>query len=204
MPFIYPKLNRFKKYTGKGIQVVGDGISVDGEGLASIQQVGDNKYVYTGLSTSTLQSSFEYQVKVKNNQDKFCQVLTTNLPGYPEVELWFSPTVILFTGYYNQYGGTSFSFSISHETELEEWYYITVKFDKDISIYTLDLRDSDYNLLNTKSLVPTRTIVDRGSSIIMGYSVDGTSLSYSSSYFIDLSETFIKNGEGEIISPWNL
>ena len=181
-------------YTGNGITRYGS-VKIDENGIASGFS-NTNNIILTSLNCSSLSDGFEFQVKAKNNVNSetiFCESTTdgdSNVCFY--VALSNHNTSI--ASWYNELMyGTGFSFG----TIPDKMHYFRYKYSNNTMYFKL--LDEDMNVLFEQS--EPLTLHLRNRTFMFGRNHD---YHYQSPYLsIDLSETWFKDKDGNLISSWN-
>lgn len=181
-------------YTGNGITKRGN-VKIDENGIASGFSNRSNT-ILTSLNCMSLNDGFELQIKAKNNvnsQTIFCE---STLNGDSNVcfciALGNNDTDV--GSYYNGYvHAVKFSFG----TIPDKMHYFKYKYLND-TIY-FKLLDEDMNVLFEQSA--SMHIQFRSRTFVFGRAMDNW---YQSPYIsVDLSETWFKDKDGNLISSWN-
>lgn len=181
-------------YTGNGITKRGN-VKIDENGIASGFSNSSN-IILTSLNCMSLNDGFELQVKAKNNvnsQTIFCESALngdSNVCFY--IALGNNDTDV--GSYYNGYvHAVKFSFG----TIPDKMHYFRYKYLND-TIY-FKLLDEDMNVLFEQSA--SMHIQFRNRTFVFGRAMNNW---YPSPYIsIDLSETWFKDKDGNLISSWN-
>lgn len=181
-------------YTGNGITKRGN-VKIDENGIASGFSNNSNT-ILTSLNCLSLNDGFEFQVKANNNvnsQTIFCE---STLGGDSNVcfciALGNRDTDI--GSYYNGY---IYTVRFSFDTIPDKMHYFRYKYLND-TIY-FKLLDEDMNVLFEQSA--SMHIQFRNRTFIFGRAMSNW---YQSPYIsIDLSETWFKDKDGNLISSWN-
>ena len=181
-------------YTGNGITKNG-GVKIDENGIASGFSNANN-YILTSLNCSSLNDGFEFQVKAKNNvnsQTIFCESTLdgdSNICFYvalsnhsTEIASWFNRRLY----------STGFSFGILPD----KMHYYRYKYLNNTMYFKL--LDEDMNVLFEESKPLTLKLRNR--MFMFGRRAD--SYYQSPNLSIDLSETWFKDKDGNLISGWN-
>lgn len=180
-------------YTGNGITPHGS-VKIDENGIASGFS-NTNNYILTSLNCLSLNDGFEFQVKAKNNVDSETIFCESTLGGDYNVCLYISlcnnkTTVGSWDG---RLYGAGFSFS----TIPDKMHYFRYKYLNNTLYFKL--LDEDMNVLSEQSAPITYHFRNR--TILFGRNVDHN---FQSPYIsIDLSETWFKDKDGNLISSWN-
>ena len=200
MPFIYPKLNRFKKYTGKGLTPRGN-VRIDENGIATgFSNINYN--IVSDMTTAVFQKPFTVQIKYKINDNKWGCLFTTTYDGYPAIEFSGTNDHINFIYYSTKSGSQNLVVSVfSDDQKIGEWRYLYAKFDGEK--YVIEIRNKNIQTIDSKEVI-SAAVPRYQETLVIGRDVDYTNSAISTDYEIDLSETFILDGDGNVISSWNL
>ena len=180
-------------YTGNGITKNGS-VKIDENGIASGFSNANN-YVLTSLNCLSLSDGFEFQVKAKNNVDSETIFCESTLGGDYNVCLYISlcNNKTAVGGWNGHLYGTGFSFG----TIPDKMHYFRYKYSNNTLYFKL--LDEDMNVLSEQSAPVTYHFRNR--MFMFGRRVDNY---YQSPYLsIDLSETWFKDKDGNLISSWN-
>ena len=181
-------------YTGNGITPHGS-VKIDENSIASGFS-NTNNIILTSLNCLSLSDGFEFQVKAKNNvnsQTIFCESTLdgdSNICFY--VALGNHETAV--GSWYNR---RIYSAGFSFGTIPDKMHYFRYKYLNN-TIY-FKLLDEDMNVLFEQS--NPVTLHFRNRTFLFGRNVD---YNFQSPYIsIDLSETWFKDKDGNLISSWN-
>ena len=183
-------------YTGNGITPHGS-VKIDENSIASGFS-NKNNYVLTSLNCLSLSDGFEFQVKAKNLfTDSWTILCTSTLDGDSNVCFYVSQTKYkthVGSWYNGREYSVSFSFSAIPENKM---HYFRYKYSNN-TIY-FKLLDEDMNVLSEQSA--PFTIYFRNRTFMFGRNIDNYYQPSQTS--IDLSETWFKDKDGNLISSWN-
>lgn len=181
-------------YTGNGITPHGS-VKIDENSIASGFS-NKNNYVLTSLNCLSLSDGFEFQVKAKNNvnsQTIFCE---STLGGDSNV-CFYVALGNNSTEIGSPYNGRIYYATFSFGTIPDKMHYFKYKYSNN-TIY-FKLLDEDMNVLFEQSAPLTLHLRNR--TFIFGRNMENY---YQSPYIsIDLSETWFKDKDGNLISSWN-
>ena len=181
-------------YTGNGITPHGS-VKIDENSVASGFS-NTNNYILTSLNCLSLSSGFEFQVKAKYNVNSpsiFCE---STLGGDSNVCLYIALDNS-GTDIGSCYNGRIYSVRFSFGTIPDKMHYFRYKYLNN-TIY-FKLLDEDMNVLFEQS--KPLTLQFRNRTFLFGRNLDNY---YQSPYTsIDLSETWFKDKDGNLISSWN-
>ena len=184
-------------YTGNGITRYGS-VKIDENSIASGFS-NRNNYLLTSLNCSSLSDGFEFQVKAKNNVNSSSIFCESTLDGDSNVCLYISlNTIKNYSSIGSWYNGreywTRFYFVPIPENKM---HYYRYKYLNNTMYFKL--LDEDMNVLFEDS--KPVTLHFRNRTFMFGRRADNY---YQSSYLsIDLSETWFKDKDGNLISSWN-
>lgn len=181
-------------YTGNGITPHGS-VKIDENSIASGFS-NRNNYILTSLNCLSLSDGFEFQVKAKNNvvsETIFCE---STLGGDSNVCFYIglSNHSTQIGSYYN---GRIYWAGFSFGTILTKMHYFRYKYLNNTMYFKL--LDEDMNVLFEES--KPLTLHFRNRTFLFGRNMENM---YQSPYIsIDLSETWFKDKDGNLISSWN-
>ena len=180
-------------YTGNGITPHGS-VKIDENSIASGFSNANN-YLLTSLNCLSLNDGFELQVKAKNNVDSetiFCESM---LGGDYNVCLYISlcnnKTVV------GSWNGHLYGAGFVFGTIPDKMHYFRYKYSNNTLYFKL--LDEDMNVLSEQSA--PLTLQFRNRTFLFGRRADNDYQSPHTS--IDLSETWFKDKDGNLISGWN-
>ena len=182
-------------YTGNGIKRYGS-VKIDENSIASGFS-NRNNYILTNLNCSSLSDGFEFQVKAKNNVDSESIFCESTLDGDSNVCLYISlcnHSTEVGSCYNGRIYYVRFSFVPIPENKM---HYFRYKYSNN-TIY-FKLLDEDMNVLFEES--KQLTFYFRNRTFLFGRRADNYYQSPNLS--IDLSETWFKDKDGNLISGWN-
>ena len=181
-------------YTGNGIKRYGS-VKIDENSIASGFS-NTNNYILTNLNCSSLSDGFEFQVKAKNNvnsQTIFCE---STLGGDPNI-CFYVALSNNSTDIASWYNGRLYGITIAFGTLPDKMHYYRYKYLNNTMYFKL--LDEDMNVLFEESKPLTLHLRNR--TFMFGRRVD---YNFQSPYVsIDLSETWFKDKDGNLISDWN-
>ena len=185
-------------YTGNGITPHGS-VKIDENNIASGFS-NRNNYLLTSLNCSSLSDGFEFQVKAKNN-GKSNSIFCESTSGGDSYQVCFYVainTIKNTSDIGSWYNGREYYVRFSFGTIPEnKMHYFRYKYLNN-TIY-FKLLDEDMNVLFEESKPLTLQLRNR--TIMFG---NNGSNDYQSPYMsIDLSETWFKDKDGNLISSWN-
>ena len=181
-------------YTGNGIARYGS-VKIDENSIASGFS-NTNNIILTSLNCLSLSNGFEFQVKAKNNVDSRTIFCESTLSGDSNV-CFYVALGNNSTEIASWDNGRNYWAEFSFGTIPDEMHYFRYKYLNN-TIY-FKLLDEDMNVLFEQSAPVTFHFRNR--TFLFGRNVD---YNYQSPYAsIDLSETWFKDKDGNLISSWN-
>ena len=183
-------------YTGNGITKNGN-VKIDENGIASGFSNANN-YILTSLNCLSLSDGFEFQVKARNNGKSVSIFCESTLNGDSNVCFYMGlNTIDNYASIWSLYNGRFYGATFSFGTIPDKMHYFRYKYLNN-TIY-FKLLDEDMNVLFEQS--KPLTLHFRNRTILFGRRADNE---YQSPYLsIDLSETWFKDKDGNLISSWN-
>ena len=181
-------------YTGNGITPHGS-VKIDENSIASGFS-NTNNIILTSLNCLSLSDGFEFQVKAKNNVDSQSIFCESTLGGDSNVCFFVAlgnHRTDIGSWYNGHFYGTGFSF----DTIPDKMHYFRYKYSNNTLYFKL--LDEDMNVLSEQSAPLTLHLRNR--AFLFGRNVDYNFQSPRIS--IDLSETWFKDKDGNLISSWN-
>ena len=181
-------------YTGNGIKPYGS-VKIDQNSIASGFSNTSN-IILTSLNCLSLSDGFEFQVKAKNNvnsQTIFCE---STLGGDSNV-CFYVALGNNSTDIGSPYNGRIYAARFSFGTIPDKMHYFRYKYLNNTMYFKL--LDEDMNVLFEQSAPLTLHLRNR--TFIFGRNMENY---YQSPHIsIDLSETWFKDKDGNLISSWN-
>ena len=181
-------------YTGNGITRYGS-VKIDENGIASGFS-NTNNIILTSLNCLSLSDGFEFQVKAKNNVNSETIFCESTLGGDSNICFYVAlgnHTTSIGSWYNGRLYGPAFSFG----TIPDKMHYYRYKYLNN-TVY-FKLLDEDMNVLFEQNKPVTLHLRNR--TFMFGNKYDNE---YQSPYLsIDLSETWFKDKDGNLISNWN-
>ena len=181
-------------YTGNGIKRYGS-VKIDENSIASGFSNTSN-IILTSLNCLSLSDGFEFQVKAKNNVDSESIICESTLDGDPNICFYIGLSNH-HTDIASWYNRRIYSASFSFGTIPDKMHYFRYKYANNTMYFKL--LDEDMNVLFEESKPVTLKLRNR--TFLFGRRLD---YHYQSPYLsIDLSETWFKDKDGNLISGWN-
>ena len=184
---------KIKNYTGNGIEPHGS-VKIDENSIASGFSNANN-YLLTSLNCLSLSDGFEFQVKGKNPVDLGSIFCESTLDGDPNACFYVSLTNYS-TEVGSYYNGHIYYADFSFGNISDKMHYFRYKYLNN-TIY-FKLLDEDMNVLFEES--KPLTLQFRNRTFYFG---NMGRLYQSPHMSIDLSETWFKDKDGNLISSWN-
>ena len=181
-------------YTGNGITPYGS-VKIDQNSIASGFSNTSN-IILTSLNCLSLSDGFEFQVKAKNNVNSESIFCESTLGGDSNV-CFYVALGNHRTEVGSHYNGRIYYVGFSFGTIPDKMHYFRYKYLNN-TIY-FKILDEDMNVLFEQSAPLTLHLRNR--TFIFGRNMENH---YQSPYIsIDLSETWFKDKDGNLISSWN-
>ena len=184
-------------YTGNGITPHGS-VKIDENNIASGFSNANN-YLLTSLNCLSLSDGFEFQVKAKNNGKSVSIFCESTLDGDPSECFHVGLNTNVNSAFMQSWDNgrlysTGFAFDPIPENKM---HYFRFKYANNTLYFKL--LDEDMNVLFEQSKPLTLHLRNR--TFMFGRRVDSN---FQSPYrSIDLSETWFKDKDGNLISDWN-
>ena len=180
-------------YTGNGITPHGS-VKIDENSIASGFS-NRNNYILTSLNCLSLSDGFEFQVKAKTSTDSISLFCESTLDG--DYNVCFYVALSNNRTDVGGWNGRLYSTRFDFDAIPDKMHYFRYKYLNN-TIY-FKLLDEDMNVLSEQSA--PFTIYFRNRTFMFGRRADNY---YQSPYLsIDLSETWFKDKDGNLISSWN-
>ena len=181
-------------YTGNGITPHGS-VKIDQNSIASGFS-NTNNIILTSLNCLSLSDGFEFQVKAKNNVNSETIFCESTLGGDSNICFYVAlgnHSTDIASWYNGRLYGVTFSFDIIPD----KMHYFRYKYLNNTMYFKL--LDEDMNVLFEQS--KPVTLHFRNRTFLFGRNMENY---YQSPYLsIDLSETWFKDKDGNLISSWN-
>ena len=193
--FISFYTKKIKNYTGNGITPYGS-VKIDENGIASGFSNTSN-IILTSLNCLSLSDGFEFQVKAKNNVDSLTIICESTLGGDSHVCFYIS-LCNNGTDIASWDNGHEYVAKFSFGTIPDKMHYFKYKYSNNTLYFKL--LDEDMHVLSEQSAPLTLHLRNR--TFMFGNGVYNV---HQSPYMsIDLSETWFKDKDGNLISSWNM
>ena len=182
-------------FTGNGITKNGN-VQIDKNGIASYF-VNNTDYVKTNLTSIDFFNAFEFQIKFKPQQDKNNYLIAWN--SRPRIEIAY------YTGHLDILEYTSSSDRFWYKglkVDIQDWCYFHCKREDDYYVFTI--YDNDFNVLcSAKSDYKIVEFTNLQPLILGQINWNDSIVINNTDLKIDLSETWFKDKDGNLISSWN-
>ena len=180
-------------FSGKGLIKRGS-VTLTDDGVASGFS-NTNNIILTSLNCLSLSDGFEFQVKAKNNVDSLSIFCESTLGG--DYNVCFYVALSNNRTDVGGWNGRLYSTGFSFDTIPDKMHYFRYKYSNNTLYFKL--LDEDMNVLSEQST--PFTLDFRNRTFMFGRNADNY---YQSPYLsIDLSETWFKDKDGNLISSWN-
>ena len=183
-------------FTGTGLIKSGN-VQIDENGIASYF-VNNTDHVKTNLTSVDFFNAFEFQIKFKPQQDKENYLIS--LYSIPRIEIAY------YTGHldileYKTSSGDRFYYK-GFKVDIRDWCYFHCKREDDYFIFTV--YDNDFNVLcSAKSDYKIVEFTNLQPLILGQINWNDSNVINNTGLKIDLSETWFKDKDGNLISSWN-
>ena len=189
--------NLIDNFTGTGLIKSGN-VKIDENGIASYF-VNNTDHVKTNLTSIDFFNAFEFQIKFKPQQDK--ENFLISWYSRPRIEIAY------YTGHLDilEYKTSSASDYFGYKglkVDIQDWCYFHCKREDDYYIFTI--YDNDFNVLcNAKSDYKIVEFTNLQPLILGQINWNDSNVINNTGLKIDLSETWFKDKDGNLISSWN-
>ena len=184
-------------FTGTGLIKSGN-VQIDENGIASYF-VNNTDHVKTNLTSIDFFNAFEFQIKFKPQQDKENYLISWY--SRPRIEIAY------YTGHLDilEYKTSSASDYFGYKglkVDIQDWCYFHCKREDDYYIFTI--YDNDFNVLcSAKSDYKIVEFTNLQPLILGQINWNNPIVINNTDLKIDLSETWFKDKDGNLISSWN-
>ena len=184
-------------FTGTGLIKSGN-VKIDENGIASYF-VNNTDYVKTNLTSIDFFNAFEFQIKFKPQQDK--ENFLISWYSRPRIEIAY------YTGHLDilEYKTSSASDYFGYKglkVDIQDWCYFHCKREDDYYVFTV--YDNDFNVLcSAKSDYKIVEFTNLQPLILGQINWNDPIVINNTGLKIDLSETWFKDKDGNLISSWN-
>lgn len=186
-------------FTGNGITKNGN-VKIDENGIAS-NFVSNTDYVKTNLNSVDFFNTFEFQIKFKPSLNKYDYLIAWYSNPHFEISHHKGNFSVLE---YKTSSLTSdyFWYKRQIKVDIQNWCYFHCKREDDYYIFTI--YDEDFNVLHsTKSDYKIVEFTNLQPLILGQINWNDSNVINNTDLKIDLSETWFKDKDGNLISSWN-
>ena len=184
-------------FTGTGLIKSGN-VQIDENGIASYF-VNNTDHVKTNLTSIDFFNAFEFQIKFKPQQDKENYLISWY--SRPRIEIAYYTGHLDILEYKTSSGSDYFGYK-GLKVDIRDWCYFHCKREDDYYIFTV--YDNDFNVLySAKSDYKIVEFTNLQPLILGQINWNDSNVINNTGLKIDLSETWFKDKDGNLISSWN-
>ena len=184
-------------FTGTGLIKSGN-VQIDENGIASYF-VNNTDHVKTNLTSIDFFNAFEFQIKFKPQQDKENYLISWY--SRPRIEIAYYTGHLDILEYKTSSGSDRFGYK-GLKVDIQDWCYFHCKREDDYYIFTV--YDNDFNVLcSAKSDYKIVEFTNLQPLILGQINWNDSNVINNTGLKIDLSETWFKDKDGNLISSWN-
>ena len=184
-------------FTGNGLIKSGN-VQIDENGIASYF-VNNTDHVKTNLTSIDFFNAFEFQIKFKPQQDKENYLISWY--SRPRIEIAYYTGHLDILEYKTSSGSDYFGYK-GLKVDIRDWCYFHCKREDDYYVFTV--YDNDFNVLcSAKSDYKIVEFTNLQPLILGQINWNDASVINNTDLKIDLSETWFKDKDGNLISSWN-
>ena len=184
-------------FTGTGLIKSGN-VQIDENGIASYF-VNNTDHVKTNLTSVDFFNAFEFQIKFKPQQDKENYLISWY--SRPRIEIAYYTGHLDILEYKTSSGSDYFGYK-GLKVDIRDWCYFHCKREDDYYIFTV--YDNDFNVLcSAKSDYKIVEFTNLQPLILGQINWNDSNVINNTGLKIDLSETWFKDKDGNLISSWN-
>lgn len=188
-----------KNYTGSGITKSGN-VQIDENGIASYF-VSNTDYVKTNLNSVDFFNAFEFQIKFKPSKNKRDYLIGWYSNPHFEIS-YYNNNFNILEYKTSSYTSDYFWYKRQIKVDIQNWCYFHCKREGDYYIFTI--YDEDFSVLySAKSDYKIAEFTNLQPLILGQINWNDTSVTNNTDLKIDLSETWFKDKDGNLISDWN-
>ena len=185
-------------YTGNGITKNGN-VKIDENGIASYF-VNNTDYVKTNLTSIDFFNAFEFQIKFKPQQDKHNYLI--GWYSRPHIEIAYYTGNLDIVEYKTSPGTGDHVAYKNFKVDIQDWCYFHCKREDDYYVFTV--YDNDFNVLCSAKSDNKIVEFSNLQPLILGQiNWNDSCVINNTDLKIDLSETWFKDKDGNLISSWN-
>lgn len=204
------------RFTGEGLTLVGnpDLIELSDRGVLHVKGYNNNNYLAaTNMNASTvLQKPFEFRIKFKilDPEYQVASIVSTNSPNYSVFQIVWdkrnNANYFWYLGFVSS-GSSKTNVSVTCPVDPKivdsgQWLYLSLKFTG--TEYTWTIEDESHRPVATNTVQSSTVVRSDKYVIVFGNEPDGMTSICADNYMIDMTKTYIKDGQGKLISSWNL
>ena len=185
-------------YTGNGITPHGS-VKIDEKGIASYF-VNNTDYVKTNLTSIDFFNAFEFQIKFKPSLNKYNYLISWY--STPHIEIAYQKGIFVILEYKTSSLTSDYFWYKKFEVDIRDWCYFHCKREDDYYVFTVF--DNDFNVLySAKSDYKIVEFTNLQPLILGQINWNDSNVINNTDLKIDLSETWFKDKDGNLISSWN-
>ena len=185
-------------FTGTGLIKSGN-VKIDENGVASYF-VNNTDYVKTNLTSIDFFNAFEFQIKFKPQQDKNNYLIAWN--SRPKLEISYYKGDFSVLEYKTSSNTSDYFWYKIFKVDIQDWYYFHCKREDDYYVFTVF--DDNFNVLySAKSDYKIVEFTNLQPLIFGQINWNDSNVINNTDLKIDLSETWFKDKDGNLISSWN-
>lgn len=186
-------------FTGNGITKNGN-VKIDENGIASYF-VNNTDYVKTNLTSIDFFNAFEFQIKFKPSLNKYDYLIAWY--SAPRFEIYYQKGIFAILEYKTSSTTSDYFWYKKFKVDIQDWCYFHCKREDDYYVFTI--YDNDFNVLySTKSDYKIVEFTNLQPLILGQVNWNDSNVINNTDLKIDLSETWFKDKDGNLISSWNL
>ena len=185
-------------FTGNGITKHGN-VQIDENGIASYF-VNNTDHVKTNLTSIDFFNAFEFQIKFKPQQDKYNYLI--GWYSLPQFEISYQKGSFNILEYKTSSQTSNYFWYKKFKVDIRDWCYFHCKREDDYYVFTI--YDNDFNVLySAKSDYKIVEFTNLQPLILGQINWNDPIVINNTDLKIDLSETWFKDKDGNLISSWN-
>lgn len=186
-------------FTGNGLTKNGN-VQIDENGIASYF-VNNTDYVKTNLTSIDFFNAFEFQIKFKPSLNKYDYLISWY--STPQFEISYQKGNFRILEYKTPSHTSDYFWYKEFKVDIQDWCYFHCKREDDYYIFTVF--DNDFNILySAKSDYKIVEFANLQPLILGQINWNDSNVINNTDLKIDLSETWFKDKDGNLISSWNL
>ena len=190
--------NLIDNFTGNGITKNGN-VKIDENGIASYF-VNNTDYVKTNLTSIDFFNAFEFQIKFKPSLNKYNYLISWY--STPHIEIVYQKGYFSILEYKTSSFTSDYFWYKKIKLDIQDWCYFHCKREDDYYIFSIF--DNDFNILySAKSDYKIVEFTNLQPLILGQINWNDSNVINNMDLKIDLSETWFKDKDGNLISSWN-